>query len=158
MENDVHSKMPNAEYSAFVGKRLLCFDVGTKRIGFAVCDHLHILATPRGVLLRADLTLFETIEQMIVKENIGGIIVGIPDHDSDSTRNSSTSIISFVKKLMTTSALPIALQDETMSTRRAQDIIRSNGTKKKSRLDKSLYDAVASAVILQDYLQEHAND
>ena len=59
------------------GKRLLALDMGKKRIGIAVCDILHITTTPL-ITLEQHEDIKNDILNIIAKEQVGGVIIGMP--------------------------------------------------------------------------------
>ena len=66
------------------------------------------------------------------------------------------SVLAFVEALRVSTALPIALQDERLSSVEAEQRLalrEPNWRKRKSRLD-----AASAAVILQDYLDRTTNN
>ena len=58
---------------------LIGLDLGTKTIGIAVSDALHLSATPIETLKRIKFTSDAArLLEMIAERNIGGIILGLP--------------------------------------------------------------------------------
>ncbi len=62
----------------FKHKRLMCLDIGKKRIGIAVCDILHITTTPLATI-EVSSDFIKKIIQIIEKENPAAIIIGMPE-------------------------------------------------------------------------------
>ncbi|HEY1638386.1 MAG TPA: RuvX/YqgF family protein, partial [Rhizomicrobium sp.] len=62
-----------------VGQRLLGLDLGEKTIGLALSDTLLTVATPYETLKRGKFSVdAATIEGIVVKEGIGGVVIGFP--------------------------------------------------------------------------------
>ena len=66
------------EMDRFKHKRLMCLDIGKKRIGIAVCDILHITTTPLTTI-EVSSDFIKKIIQIIEKENPAAIIIGMPE-------------------------------------------------------------------------------
>ena len=63
--------------------RILAIDYGLKRIGIAITDHAHILATPLTTIENKDLISF--LQSYFQAETVDTIVIGIPkDISSDS--------------------------------------------------------------------------
>ena len=59
--------------------KILCLDVGNKRIGMAVSDELGITAQGIGVLQRTDLQQdINNILQIVEQYNVNKILIGLP--------------------------------------------------------------------------------
>jgi putative Holliday junction resolvase len=62
----------------------------------------------------------------------------------------------FTEVMRSHTQIPIEYRDERLTTVEAQRLHQESGSKKKNRNIR--YDAMAAAVILQDYLEEQANN
>ena len=61
------------------GGRLLALDVGTLRIGVAVCDALRVVASPLTTVQRQSVARDSVeIAEIASREGVGGVIVGLP--------------------------------------------------------------------------------
>jgi putative Holliday junction resolvase len=138
--------------------RLLALDVGERRIGVAVSDVTGSIASPLQVIRRASkVEDFCKIAHLVREQETEGLIVGYPLNDDGSAGPQAQSVERYVAAL--TQALEengltveVVLWDEYMSTQRAQAIMIEAGRKAARR--REWIDAVAAAVILQDYLDE----
>ena len=135
--------------------RLLGLDLGSKRIGVAICDDAQSIATPFRTITKENSTKFIDELKLIVKENnIQGIIVGNPVNMDGSLGPSSQSIRDVCKNIQKNINIPICLWDERLSTVGAFNLTRQldiNVSKKVKNIDKN-----AAAFILQgaiDYLK-----
>ncbi len=135
--------------------RLLGLDLGSKRIGIAICDDNLSIATPFKTIDKESLNKFIDELKLIVKENnIQGIIVGNPVNMDGSLGPSSQSIRDVCKNIQKNINIPICLWDERLSTVGAFNLTRQldiNVSKKVKNIDKN-----AAAFILQgaiDYLK-----
>ena len=135
--------------------RLLGLDLGSKRIGVAICDDRQSIATPFKIINKESAVQFINELKLIVKENnIEGIIVGNPINMDGSLGPSSQSIKDECKNILVKIDIPLCLWDERLSTVGAFNLssqLDVNVSKKVKNIDKN-----AAAFILQgaiDYLK-----
>jgi len=135
--------------------RLLGLDLGSKRIGVAICDDHQSIATPFKTINKENSSQFVSELKLIIKENnIEGIIVGNPINMDGSLGPSSQSIKDVCKNLLNNIDVPLCLWDERLSTVGAFNLssqLNVNVSKKVKNIDKN-----AAAFILQgaiDYLK-----
>ena len=135
--------------------RLLGLDLGSKRIGVAICDDRQSIATPFRTILKVSAAKFIDELKLIIKENnIEGIIVGNPINMDGSLSRSSQSIKDVCKNILKNIDVPLCLWDERLSTVGAFNLssqLDVNVSKKVKSIDKK-----AAAFILQgaiDYLK-----
>ena len=79
------------------GGRLIGLDVGTRTIGTALCDAGWSFATPAELVRRTKFSADRaTLSAMVVRENIRGMVIGLPLNmdGSDSPRTQSDTKIS----------------------------------------------------------------
>lgn len=135
-------------------KRILGIDFGKARVGIAISDALHISVTPLLVLNYRDNSFWELLLKLIEKENVGAIVVGKPIYDTES--NSHLELIEhlekFIEELKIKSELPVFIQDESFSSKKAVATMVEIGKKKKFRATKGSTDKIAAAIILQDFI------
>ena len=135
--------------------RLLGLDLGSKRIGVAICDDSQSIATPFRTIYKESSDQFINELKLIVKENnIEGIIVGNPINMDGSLSRSSQSIKDACKNILAKIDISLCLWDERLSTVGAFNLsshLDVNVSKKVKNIDKN-----AAAFILQgaiDYLK-----
>ena len=135
--------------------RLLGLDLGSKRIGVAICDDHQSIATPFKTIDKENSGQFVNELKLIIKENnIKGIIVGNPINMDGSLGPGSQSIIDVCNNLLNYIDVPLCLWDERLSTVGAFNLssqLDVNVSKKVKNIDKN-----AAAFILQgaiDYLK-----
>jgi len=132
--------------------RLLGVDFGTVRIGLAVTDAERIIASPLEVRERkgpgADAAYFQAL---VEREQIGGIVVGLPLHTSGREGLKAEEARAFGEWLKGVTALSVAYADERFSTAFAESALWSAGLTHKKR--KQRRDAVAAQVMLQSFLE-----
>jgi putative Holliday junction resolvase len=135
------------------GKRIGALDYGQKRIGFAVCDELHIIASPRG-FFASTLNLVGELLTAFERERLGAIIVGMPFQHDDSESPMMQEIHTFIDELREQTTLPVYVVDEAYSSREARQTMIHSGKKKRHRAEKGRTDEVAAALILREFLRE----
>jgi putative Holliday junction resolvase len=86
---------------------------------------------------------------LVQREQIAGIVIGMPLHLSGRESGKSRSVESFAEWLATIVACPIAFYDERFSTATADELIGGQLTRKQR---KSRIDRIAAQIILNDYL------
>ena len=135
--------------------RLLGLDLGSKRIGIAVCDDHQSIATPfRTINKGSTIQFIDELKSIIKENNIEGIIVGNPINMDGSLGPSSQSIKDICKNILRSINVPLCLWDERLSTVGAFNLssqLDVNVSKKVKNIDKN-----AAAFILQgaiDYLK-----
>ncbi len=129
------------------GGRLLGLDVGTKTIGTALCDAQWTIASPALLVVRRKFTEDKaTLEQLAVRENVVGFVVGLPLNmdGSDSSRTQSTR--AFAQNLVALGR-PILLWDERWSTAAVTRTLIDADASRARRA--GLVDKLAAAYILQ---------
>ncbi len=103
--------------------RILGIDWGLRRIGVAVSSPMRdfvfvrdVIVMPRGADNHADLVV-----DMAARENVVGIIVGLPVR-GDGTESDTTKMVrDFVVKLATKTDLPICMIEENLTSSAAQE-------------------------------------
>jgi len=136
--------------------RVMALDVGHKRIGVALSDPGQVLASSLQVIERKgqqrDLT---TVVQLVREHEVGKIIVGYP-RSLDGTAGQQAKVVeryaALLEEKLEDSSLnvPVIFWDERLSTVAADRLMAEAGRKGRER--RARIDAVAAAVILQDYL------
>lgn len=134
--------------SEFPG-RLLCIDHGTKVIGLATCDRIGLIATPYQILTRKSRQEdFDYLKNIIEKEHIVGVIVGLPPRPPDFEGTSQSDIVRrWTRRFANQVTVPVYFWDEGLSTYDAEQLLRDADRPLPERVD-----AHAAAVILQSFL------
>lgn len=136
--------------------RRLAIDVGTNRIGLAVCDQDGILASPLAAVARRD-QLSETISEILSTVEVNSlleVIVGDPISLSGNETASTIDARNFAQYFSSVSGLPVRLVDERLSTVSASANLRESG--KSSREAKEFVDSASAVVILEAALRQEA--
>lgn len=140
--------------------RILALDYGEKTVGTAVSDALFTVATPLEVIRRDRESMLRKtlarIEEICGAEGIGLIVLGLPLHMSGAESKRSEMAREFGDRVMRRTGLPVALQDERLSSVEAEEWMRADGLEEKER--KAQIDAYAAAVILSDFLEANREE
>jgi putative Holliday junction resolvase len=137
--------------------RVVGFDVGQRRIGVAISDATRTLARPLTVLQIARLDAAavrraaEEIERLAAEEDgVAAIVVGLPRRLDGSATDLTAGVQLFATQLGERTGLPVALQDERLTSVEAESRLAERDKDWRSR--KKRLDAAAAAIILQDHL------
>ena len=125
--------------------KLLGIDYGRRKIGLAMGDTETKFAEPLKTLKFQDFKILVGELRDIVNDyEIKKIVVGVSEGKmAEETKK-------FGKELEEIIKVPVVFQDETLTTREAQELSIEAGIKRKKR--KEMEDAYAAAIILQNYL------
>ena len=119
----------------------------------ALSDPEGILASPLTIIDRAnDSQALEAIKDIINKQQVGRIVVGLPRSLDGSLGKQAQKVKEFTQKLSEQIKIPVEYRDERLTTVMAQRLKRASGGKKTR--EKARHDAQAAAIILQGYLDE----
>jgi putative holliday junction resolvase len=136
--------------------RVVGVDLGERRIGLAVSDATATLARPLRTIERdrSDETtaraLLAAIEALHTEDEVGCVVVGLPTRLDGTPSNQTARVRKMVGLLSSRLSIPVAMQDERLSSHEADErlaVRERDWRKRKAKLD-----AASAAVILQDYL------
>ena len=135
--------------------RLIGLDLGSKRIGIAICDEYQSIATPFKTVQKDNFDNFLNELKLIIKENnIEGIIVGNPINMDGSLGPSAQSVNDVCVNILKNINMPLCLWDERLSTVGAFNLSSQLDIKVSKKIKN--IDQNAAAFILQgaiDYLK-----
>lgn len=130
--------------------KIMALDIGTKRIGIALSDYLHILANGHSYISRTpEETAIESIKKIAKENNVQEIVIGVP-YNMDGTQGSQADdCINFSKNF---SEFKIIQEDERLTSDTAEENLRNK--KIDFRKDKGLVDIESACIILEQYLSK----
>jgi putative Holliday junction resolvase len=133
---------------------LFGIDAGERRVGVAVSDALQVLASPLCVLDRGRglAPVLDALIELAQREGIAGMVVGLPLNADGSQGQQARRAQDFARVAARVVGLPVELWDERLSTKEAEAIVRAQGRSTRRVRQRGELDAIAAAVILQDYL------
>jgi putative Holliday junction resolvase len=127
-------------------KKFLSIDYGTKYIGTAISDQTNIISIPYRTLDKK--SLMGEIIEILEKENIHGIIIGMPYHLDGSESEMSKQVRKFALELSEVIKNPILLLDERLS---------SKGYKSEKKDHSTSVHEKSACLILDDFLSLYKN-
>ena len=131
--------------------RLIALDLGEKTIGIALSDTLLTVATPMETLKRGKFTAdANKLQAIIEKQNVGGLVVGLPLNMDGSDGPSAQSARAFARNFAARSQIPILLWDERLSTAAVTRTLIDADASRRRRAE--VVDKMAAAYILQGVL------
>lgn len=134
-----------------MSKRALGIDHGEKRIGLALSDPLRIIASPYGIWDN-DVNFFERLRSLIKDKDIGTIVIGLPKNMDGSIGFQAKGVEAFFADfIVQEDQIEFIYWDERLSTRQAEESLKSQGLNQKKQKQKK--DAHAASVILSEYLE-----
>ena len=134
--------------------RLIGLDLGSKRIGVAICDDRRKVSTPFKTIAYKNMRyLLDQLTNIIYENNVSGIIIGFPINMDGSLGRAAQSVADKANMISKNLEIDVVLWDERMSTKGAFNISKEldvNVTKREKKIDEN-----AASFILQgaiDYL------
>jgi putative Holliday junction resolvase len=136
--------------------RILCLDLGEKRIGVALSDETRTIARSYLVFERSSRANdFKRIAGIAEQKGVSLVIVGLPTLADGGEGEKAAWARDYAFDLAGSIGIQVELWDESYSTVDAQENLRLRGTSRRRK--KELIDAVAAAFILQSYLDAQAS-
>ncbi len=131
---------------------IMSVDYGDVRTGIAVCDKMQILASPVCVITEKDREkLADKITELAREKKAERICVGLPQNMDGSYGFRSEACRELGEILHEKTGLPVAFQNERLTTVSAHNILNTADVRGKKR--KAVVDAVSAVLILEDYLK-----
>jgi putative Holliday junction resolvase len=131
--------------------RLLGVDYGTVRVGLAVSDPEHRIASPLATYERRGRQGDEHyFRKLVEEEEVGRIVVGLPVHTDGHEGAKAVEARKFGTWLAEVTGLPVVYFDERFTTVEAEGFLLSAGLTSKRR--KARRDRVAAQILLQSFL------
>lgn len=125
----------------------LGLDIGEKRIGVARVNMIARVPEPLATLANDD-SFAVRLEQLIGEYDPDVLVVGLPRNLNGQETAQSAYVKAFSQEKLIYCKVPIVFQDETLSSRAAEERLQEGGSGKKADID-----AMAAAIILEDYLK-----
>jgi len=139
--------MSNSEFKMTRKVSLVCLDVGEKRIGVAVGDSAVRIAVPLETI-PVDGSEIANIKKIVDGEGADILVVGYPRNQSGEPTAQTEFVTNFADKLSGI-APRLVFQDESLTSVIAEQRLQSF----KKPYAKSDIDAMAAAIILQDFIE-----
>ncbi len=133
------------------GKTLLGIDIGTRRTGVALARLDVRIPQPLTTIETDDIG--DAIRQIIVliaEHDVVAVVAGWPRGLAGQTTGQTESVGSFVEQLKASATVPVYLQDEALTSQKAEAELSA----RQKPYVKGDIDALAATYILEDYLQD----
>lgn len=138
--------------------RVMALDWGERRIGLALSDETQLIASPLETLTRRPGKRFPMPRflQLVGHRQPVGLVVGLPLGLDGREGPSSTAARELGALVGARTGLPVAFQDERLTSVQVQEAIREMGGSARGRREE--VDALAAVVILQNWLDGRRSD
>jgi len=131
--------------------RAVGVDVGTKRVGIARSDPLHVFSQVHGTFMPHE--ALAELQRIHDADGISVMVVGWPLSLNGEENEATESVNDYIQEMReAVPGIDVVRQDERFSSEIAIGALREAGVRQPGRQDKGRVDAAAAAVILQDYL------
>lgn len=136
--------------------KIMAVDYGDSHTGLACCDRTETLASPLGVINEKDSNICaQKVAAAAVEYEVGEVVVGNPINMNGTYGPRSEKCRQFADLLSNYLEIPVIMWDERSTTVTAHNMMNEVNRRGKKR--KETIDAVAAAVILENYLAYKAN-
>lgn len=134
---------------------VLAIDHGSKRVGLAIGSTETGTAAPLKVVAhRGEAALIEDIKAVILGEAVGLVIVGEPFSNAGGASAQTELVRAFASRLEDALDVPVALEDERLSSREIEAHMQAMGGKKAWKASGLDRDSAAATLFLQLYLDK----
>ncbi len=131
--------------------RILGLDHGTRRVGVAVSDEMHLIALPLEYIAPEPFAEFlARLKEILREKEIELILIGLPRNMDGSYGPAALKVQEFAAALKDAVTIPLKLWDERLTTTQAQKFLIQGGMRREKRKEK--VDQTAAAILLQSYL------
>jgi putative Holliday junction resolvase len=131
--------------------RIVSLDIGTKRIGVAVCDETQFVSRPYGVILRAGWKkVLKDVIRILEEFDAKALVLGLPYNFDGSESEMSGEARRLARNFSLSLDVPVFLQDERITSIEAKNLLHEQGYSFEEILEK--IDSEAAAIILNDFL------
>lgn len=133
--------------------KILALDVGTKRIGIALSDYLHILASGHSFIDRTpEHAAVDKIKKIASEDNVKKIIIGLPFNMDGSQGAQAQDCLEFGKNFE--NEFEVLFEDERLTSDLAEERLREKRID--FRKNKGLVDVESACIILEQYLSQNS--
>ena len=132
--------------------KIMALDIGTKRIGIALSDFLHILANGHSYIERQpEKKAVEIIKKIALENKVGKIIIGIPLNMDGTQGAQADDCIKFAKNFQ--DDFELIFEDERLTSEQAEENLKKRNIN--FRKDKGLVDIESACIILEQYITQN---
>ncbi len=128
--------------------KIMALDIGTKRIGVALSDFLHITVSPNICIERIpENKAVETIIKIANENHVKQIVIGLPINMDGSKGIQAKDCENFAQNIQ---GFDIIFEDERLTSELAEERLKER--KVDFRKNKGLVDIESACIILEQYL------
>jgi putative holliday junction resolvase len=132
--------------------RIVALDIGTKRLGVAICDEFQVTVRPLPVIERKSWKELLKIVILLIKEyDAVALVLGLPYNFDGTESYMSVDARRLHRNFSLSLSIPVLLQDERLSSRSAHERLYEKGYNLKEIL--KMIDSEAATIILSDFLE-----
>ena len=133
--------------------RLLALDLGARRVGVAVCDEMRISVRVLPAIRRSSWKkLVSEVARLAEELGAAALVVGLPLRLDGTEGDAALEGRRLARNFELTLRLPVHLQDERLTSRAAEEVLRDA---KLSDADRAArIDSEAAATILRDFISQ----
>jgi len=144
------SGTPAVDSSRGLPGRVLGVDLGARRVGLALTDPLRMISSPFSTLpMTSESALVGELRGLCLSNAVALVVIGLPV-STDGSEGPGCARSRRIAASLAAEGLAVELQDESWSSREAEEILRETG--KSRRTERGKVDAIAASLILSDYL------
>ena len=127
----------------------MALDIGTKRIGIALSDFLHITASGHSFIDRTpEAQAIETIKKIALDNKVEEIVVGVPINMDGTKGGQAQDCLSFAEHFKPD--FKLFYEDERLTSEQAEENLKLR--KVNFRNNKGLVDIESACIILEQYI------
>ncbi len=130
--------------------RIMGLDYGTRRIGVAMSDALHLTAQPHEVLDADPGQLAAELRRLVNENDVEMIVVGLPVNLAGEETFSAGGARELARLASEATGLPVEMADERYTTRSAEQTLLAADVRRTRR--RQVIDKIAAAIMLQSFL------
>jgi putative Holliday junction resolvase len=134
--------------------RIMGLDFGSRTVGVAISDSLHITAQGVEIIRREQENKLRRtlarIEELIKEYEVEEIVLGLPKNMNNSSGERVGKTMEFKEMLERRTGLNVVMWDERLTTVAADKAMMEAGIRRENR--KKYVDQIAATFILQGYL------
>ncbi|MDD3436923.1 MAG: Holliday junction resolvase RuvX [Candidatus Gastranaerophilales bacterium] len=129
--------------------KIMALDIGTKRIGIAISDFLHVIAVGHSYLPRNPETeAVEKIKKIAFENNVNKIVIGLPYNMDGTQGQQAKDCLWFGKNFE--NDFEVIYEDERLTSEAAEENLREKNIDFKKY--KGLVDIESACIILEQYM------
>ena len=133
--------------------RLLALDPGGRRVGVAVCDEMRISVRVLPAIQRSSWKkLVSAVARLAEEFGAAGLVVGLPLRLDGTEGDAALEARRLARNFARTLRLPVHLQDERLTSRAAEEVLRDARLSDAERAAR--IDSEAAATILRDFISQ----